>query len=126
MKVDAKLVRECFNEVKALLIGVDEVFRDGYYVEEGISSIADNIKTVLNSFAIDHMTPVQKEAKREHYFLSRYDELRDRVEMNLGLDEHENTLLYNAKIYLFLKRAIRDQEIPSGVNQAGLVNWIEA
>ncbi|MFD2874062.1 hypothetical protein ACFS5N_16385 [Mucilaginibacter ximonensis] len=125
MKVDSKHIANLFVEIKSLLDGIDQVFREGEYVEEGISSIAENIKTMLSAFTIDNMTPVTAETKKEHYFIQAQERLMDKRDAGVGLTPEENVLFFQARFYITLKKQAAKQELPINCHQADLETYLE-
>lgn len=115
MKVDSKNIAQAFVEIKALLAGIDDIFRDGEYVEECINSIGKDITSIINVFTIEHMTPKAAAVDKRPTFIKRYDELIDKAEMGIngpGLTPTENGEIFMARFYLFLKRELPKHEIP--------------
>jgi hypothetical protein len=111
MKVDSKNLVEVFNEVKYLLDGMADAIRmgdDGF--ENDILSLGQDIKTVINVFTIEHMTPVTKPDK-EPQFLKRHVELHDKANEGAGMTPDENIQLFKARFYLFIKKALQDIDL---------------
>jgi hypothetical protein len=107
MKVDSKHIVELFTEIKCLLDSIADIIQmgdDG--MEDYILSTAKDIRTVINVFSIDHMTPIIKPDK-EPAFLKRHVELNDKSQQpGVGLEPYENVLLFKARFYLFLRREL--------------------
>lgn len=124
MKVDTKHVIEMFDEIKALLGGIEETFREGENVEDTIYSIADNVKAVMMAFSNQFMIPQKPETfKKEHSFLKKYDVLNSKD--GKGLTPEENIEFFKAKFYLYLKRQLQTVELPVNVNKFQLITFIE-
>lgn len=125
MNVDSKHIVECFDEIKCLLIGITEIIQEGDDgFEQAIISQTEDIKKVINAFTIDKMTPVVKQTKQEHYFLSTHLKLHDKSQNGSGLTPKENLLLFKARFYLFLKRELPKHELPINLSLYELGNHI--
>lgn len=127
MKVDTKHIVAMLDEIKALLGGIEETFREGENVEQTIFLIADNVKSVMMSFSNQHMTHTQPaQSKKEHPFLRRYDVLHKKSNLvHVGLTPDENIEFFKAKFYLFLKRELQKVELPVNLNRQQLIVYIE-
>lgn len=127
MKVDTKHIVAMFDEIKALLGGIEETFREGESVEETVLMIADNVKSVIMAFSNQHMTQQQPTAfKKEHAFLKRYDILHDKSNMpHVGLTPDENIEFFKGKFYIYLKRDLKKVELPANLNKQELILYIE-
>ncbi|MBD1394281.1 hypothetical protein [Mucilaginibacter glaciei] len=119
MKVEATVVLDSFNQIKFLLTGIAETIRSGDDgIEDSVESQAKDIRTIINTFVIDHLTPKDKTSK-EHRFLAEYERLNHRTE-----SFNDNIMLVKAKLYLYLKRELHKVDIPITLPEYEAHNFI--
>ena len=128
MKVDSKFIIELINDVSWYAVGIKETCQMGGDVFENISQQADEIKKMLIKFQASYLTKEDRTTpvdKSYSYLKIMEKALRNKDIHNDPLSPEENVAIVQAKVYSFIKRTIRDNGIPEGLNSFDLRIYIE-
>ena len=116
MKVNSKDIIECFDQIRYILSGIVETVQwseDGF--QEAVESQSNDIVTIIRLFSAQHLTPKQQDTVKRHQFL----DYKERSET-----WQENQQLVKARVYLWLKRQLKETELPYDLKENDAHNYI--
>lgn len=122
MKVDATLVAEFLNQVKALAEDINYTIRcgdDGF--EETVNDQVANIGKAIELFKLQVLTPLTPVEPVNKVYSRLYDKYADTPPTG----HNEGLQLYKAQFYFTLKRLIKNDTGISEVPNDQLQNYIE-
>lgn len=127
MKVESEGIVTFFKSIKYLIEGICETVQigdDGF--QESVQLQKEDLIKQIDSFEMLHLTPVTKLAKSKLAYMQWYEEVYNPHQADNTVSANIN--LYKSKLYLHIKKQIREKICAEELAQVpivGLANFIE-
>ena len=123
MKIQAEIVVEFLDKVKALVEDINYTIRhgdDGF--EEAVRDQVETVSKVIEIFKLEQLTPVTPIEPSEKRYGRIYDNLSDREDITAS----ESIQLYKSELYFAVTRLIKASTTISECPNNDLCNYIES
>jgi hypothetical protein len=121
LKVDAVLVIDLFNQLRAHMEGVVQGAREwctDESIRDTLEFTMEEQKKLINSFQTNHLTPVDEPiGYQEPAYVRNYDSIKSRSDRGEELDSNEIKAIYQTELFSRIWRHLKEMDYSTVPNE---------